>query len=243
MPLMEKSAADQVAEAKAKAAGIPYVKRTWDNLPSSNVGHAENSPNKPKAPESDAQNIKTNPTNREPSPAQIAANKANGLLSTGPRTPEGKAKASTNDPERTGQAEATPKVSSVVRDQETPGLRSERNPLSEGPRSELRFAKQDARAISTTIPGEQTQFESTLVGFSARFQPNDEVELHLVQRLAQLTLRLNRAVQMETALTDQAHASATDWIDNHPDHFPDPAQHPTKSWPAPGPAPLRKQSC
>ena len=179
MPHNQKSAADQVAEAKAKAAGILYVKRTLEDMEDGKVCKAPNKPTEP-------------PAKRASSPSQIAANKANGLLSTGPRTPEGKAKVSANALKH--------------------GLRGERNPLD----------------VSTTIPGEQTQFESTLAGFTARFRPDDDVELHLVQRLAQVTLRLNRAAQMETALTDQAHASATDWIDNHPGLFPDPAQHPTE---------------
>src|SRR4051812_2893661 len=99
------------------------------------------------------------------SAVKLAANKANGLKSTGPRTAEGKARVSAN----------------ALRH----GLRSERNPLD--------------LAAGVSLPHEQTQFLETLADFTADLQPIGPLENTLVERLAQLGLRLQRAVRMETA--------------------------------------------
>ena len=120
------------------------------------------------------------------SAAQIAANKANALKSTGPRTPEGKARVASNAPEAHRADAVKLRRSSIVRDQnDGHGLRSERNPLT--------------LATDTTLPFEQSEFLTTLADFMAEFAPTGPLETRLVERLAQIDLRLNRAIRIETA--------------------------------------------
>jgi len=99
------------------------------------------------------------------SAARIAANKANAQKSTGPRTPEGKARVSENALKH--------------------GLRSERNTLD--------------LASDVALPIEREEFLATLAAFTQDLQPLGPLETRLVERLAQIDLRLNRAVRMETA--------------------------------------------
>jgi len=70
------------------------------------------------------------------------------------------------------------------------GLRSERNPLDP--------------ATDTTLPIERDEFLATLSAFTAEFNPQTPLETRLVERLAQLDLRLNRAMRLETAQLDQS---------------------------------------
>ena len=119
------------------------------------------------------------------SAARIAANKANGLKSTGPRTPEGKARVSEIAAEAHRADAVKPRRSSVVRAQENGyGLRSERNPLDLANDAALAF--------------EREEFLATLTGLMADLQPQGLLETRLVERLAQIDLRLQRAVRMET---------------------------------------------
>jgi hypothetical protein len=99
------------------------------------------------------------------SAARIAANKANAQKSTGPRTPEGKARVSSNALKH--------------------GLRSDRNPLD--------------LAQDTALPFEREEFNRTLAAFLDDLAPQGPIETRLVERLAQIDLRLNRAIRMETA--------------------------------------------
>jgi hypothetical protein len=65
------------------------------------------------------------------------------------------------------------------------GLRSERNPL------EL--------AGDATLPAEREEFLTTLAAFRDDLHAHGPIETALVERLAQINLRLNRAVRVETA--------------------------------------------
>jgi len=119
------------------------------------------------------------------SAARLAANRANAQKSTGPRTAEGKARVASNALKH--------------------GLRSERNPLdlamSKGPSQgdELCFAD---KASDTALPIERDEFQATLAGFIEDLRPIGPFETRLVERLAQIDLRLRRAVRMETAHLD-----------------------------------------
>jgi hypothetical protein len=117
----------------------------------------------------------------ESSVARVEANRRNGLKSTGPRTPEGKARVSENAREHRADA-VKPRRSSVVRDQEQRhGLRSQLN-----------------LSTDTALPFEREEFLATLESFMADLAPHGPLETRLVERLAQIDLRLNRAVRMET---------------------------------------------
>ncbi len=65
------------------------------------------------------------------------------------------------------------------------GLRSDRNPLDV--------------AQDTALPFEREAFERTLAAFKDDLAPQGPIETRLVERLAQIDHRLNRAVRMETA--------------------------------------------
>jgi TolA-binding protein len=111
------------------------------------------------------------------SAARIAANKANGLKSTGPRTPEGKARVSVNALKH--------------------GLRSERNPLD--------------MATDSALSIEHEEFHTTLAAFKDDLQPHGPIETRLVERLAQIDLRLQRAVRLETThLENKFHETIAD---------------------------------
>jgi hypothetical protein len=73
------------------------------------------------------------------------------------------------------------------------GLRSARNPLD--------------LAKDTALPFEQAEFLATLATFVSQFAPQSPIEILLVERLAQIDLRLNRAIRMETAHMEH-HAEA-----------------------------------
>jgi hypothetical protein len=64
------------------------------------------------------------------------------------------------------------------------GLRSERNPLH--------------LASDAALPFEREEFQATLTAFLDEFAPASAFETRLVERLAQIDLRLQRAVRMET---------------------------------------------
>jgi len=102
------------------------------------------------------------------SAARIAASRANGAKSKGPRTAEGKSRVSTNALKH--------------------GLCSARNPL------EL--------ADDATIPIERDEFLTTLATYKDDLHPHGPIETTLVERLAQIQLRLTRALRMETAHFD-----------------------------------------
>ena len=134
-------------------------------------------------------NIRRNTMSSAASAAQIAANKANALKSTGPRTTEGKASVASNAPEAHRADAVKLRRSSIVRDQnDGHGLRSKRNPLD--------------LATDTALPFEREEFEATLAAFMADLQPTGPLETRLVERLAQIDLRLNRAIRIETAHLD-----------------------------------------
>lgn len=65
------------------------------------------------------------------------------------------------------------------------GLRSERNPL--------------LLATDASVPLEAADYLDTLADFQAEFSPQSPLEQRLVERLAHLQLRLNRALRIETA--------------------------------------------
>ncbi len=127
--------------------------------------------------------LKSESAIREISPARLAANKANAQKSTGPRTPEGKTRVSANALKH--------------------GLCSERNPsTSKGPSAEdeVRFARKSMDlAADAALPHEQTQFLETLEALKVDLAPVGQLETLLVERLAHLDLRLQRALRMETA--------------------------------------------
>lgn len=68
------------------------------------------------------------------------------------------------------------------------GLRSERNPLD--------------LANDTALPFEREEFATTLAAFLDDLAPIGPIETRLVERLAQIDLRLSRAVKMETTQLD-----------------------------------------
>jgi hypothetical protein len=94
-----------------------------------------------------------------PSPAQIAANRANAQLSTGPKTPAGKA------------------------------------------RSSLNALKTGLTGRTVLLPSEDAEaYQAHLQRFFAEYQPANDKEHELVQRLADISWRLLRIPSLENAL-------------------------------------------
>ena len=74
---------------------------------------------------------------------------------------------------------------------------------------------------SQTPPLAQTELETylaALASFTATFHPSNPFETRLVQRLAQIDSRLQRAHQLDSALFHRAHDQALDWASQFPHH-------------------------
>ena len=93
--------------------------------------------------------------------AQIAANRRNALRSTGPKSADGK-------------------------------LRASRNAIKHGINSQ----------ITTLFNERQEDYDANIQAFIAKFQPQDDVERRLVERMADCEWRLIRARYIETATID-----------------------------------------
>jgi hypothetical protein len=77
------------------------------------------------------------------------------------------------------------------------GLRSERNPLD--------------LATASALSIERDEFLTTLAAFKADLQPQGPIETRLIERLAQIDLRLQRALRLETThLENKFHETVAD---------------------------------
>jgi hypothetical protein len=110
-------------------------------------------------------------------PLQIAASKANGAKSQGPRTPEGKQIAAANSAKSTGPV--TPEGKAIV----------SRNATRHG-----------LLADSILLPGESEEaFFAVLAWLEKKFQPKDEFEDSLIETAAMAHWRRQRACTLEKA--------------------------------------------
>jgi len=97
---------------------------------------------------------------------------------------------------------------------------------SKGPRTPEGKARSSRNATkhglrSQTPPLAQTELETylaALASFTATFHPSNPFETRLVQRLAQIDSRLQRAHQLDSALFHRAHDQALDWASQFPHH-------------------------
>ncbi|HEY6986894.1 MAG TPA: hypothetical protein VH369_00845 [Bryobacteraceae bacterium] len=107
------------------------------------------------------------------SPARLAANRQNALLSTGPRTPEGQAKSSLN------AASAQGEVQPVVRVSTWTGLTGR----------------------TVLLPSDDVaEYERHLAAYAEEFAPVGLLETNLVQSIADTDWRLRRIPALESAL-------------------------------------------
>ena len=115
--------------------------------------------------------------------AQIVANRRNALRSTGPKSADGK-------------------------------LRASRNAIKHGINSQ----------VTTLFNERQEDYDANIQAFVAKFQPQDDVERRLVERLADCEWRLIRARYIETATIDLQVEETYELIDERFEAIQEPAR-------------------
>ena len=115
--------------------------------------------------------------------AQITANRRNALRSTGPKSADGK-------------------------------LRASRNAIKHGINSQ----------VTTLFNERQEDYDANIQAFVAKFQPQDDVERRLVERLADCEWRLIRARYIETATIDLQVEETYELIDERFETIQEPAR-------------------
>lgn len=115
--------------------------------------------------------------------AQIAANRRNALRSTGPKSTDGKARAS-------------------------------RNAIKHGINSQIKVLYNER----------QEDYDANTQAFIAKFQPQDDVERRLVERLADCEWRLIRSRYIETATIDLQVEETAELIDERFETIEEPAR-------------------